>query len=104
LYEKKLASGSSPIDEDASNDMFTAKRIISLPPFVDEAFMESRRESSPAPNQLTAGSSGNQSGLVPDMALLNGDLWSILPGDGNLFDLEAQIDGGMNDLDYNWME
>jgi hypothetical protein len=81
------------MDEDGGNDPFTAKRIISLPPFVDEAFMARRIESRPAPNQPSAGSSGNQSGRVPDMALLNGDLWSILPGDG-----------GMNDLDYSWRE
>jgi hypothetical protein len=92
------------MDEGDGNDPFTAKRIISLPPFVDEAFMAPRIESRPAPNQLTAGSSCNQSGRVPDMALLNGDMWSILPGDGNLFDLETQRDSGMNGIDYSWME
>lgn len=50
LYVKKLIRGSSPLDEDNSNDPFTAKRIVSLPAFVDNAFIISRRKSSHAPN------------------------------------------------------
>jgi hypothetical protein len=38
------------------------------------------------------------------MTAPNGDLWSMFPCDGNPFDLEAQRDGGLNDLDYGWME
>jgi hypothetical protein len=100
MYEKKLTRGSSPLDEDNGADPFTAKRIVSLPAFVDNAFMTSRRKSSHAPNQITAGC---QSELTLEMAPPNGDLWSIFPCDGNPFDLEAQRDGILNDSDYCWM-
>lgn len=104
MYEKKLTGGGSLVNEDNGDDPFTAKWIVSLPPFVDNAFMTSRRESSHAPNQMTAGSSGHQSEFISEMPTSNVDLWSIFPCDGNPFDLEAQRDGGLNDLAYSWME
>jgi hypothetical protein len=103
MYEEKLTRGSSPLD-DNGDDPFTAKRIVSLPPFVDNAFMTSRRESSHAPNQISAGLSGKQSELTLEMAPPSGDLRAIFSCDSNPFDLEAQRDGGLNDLDYSWME
>jgi hypothetical protein len=37
MYEKKLTGGGSPVDEDNGDDPFTAKRIVYLPPFADNA-------------------------------------------------------------------
>jgi hypothetical protein len=101
MYEKKLTRGSSPLDEDNGDDPFTAKRIVSLPDFVDNAFMTSRRKSRHAPNQMTA---GYQSELTLEMAAPNRDLWSMFPCDGNPLDLGEQRDGGLNGLDYGWMD
>ena len=101
-----MTNDSSLLDENCGDDPFPfpAKRIVSFPIIADKELILSRRWLGCEPPQAIRGFSDNQLESALDAAPLYVDIRSAVPGDHNCFDFQMQIDGGIYDLDYSWME
>lgn len=104
-YEQKLASTGYRGDEDSDKDPVSAKRVISLPNYVDGTFMATRKVSTCEPSLTADVLSGTESEQRSDDAAIFEDTWLPLPDDVPAYDFDFVRYGRDPPADYRgWMD